>query len=119
MNFKSTQKIFNYLDGNGNQYIIKNDVIEYKPVKPIYSSSGVYNGGNYSKKELSKIQYNQLTTMLNLAIKNKNIHIKNRVKMSGMIVIQEENKQYAYILSPDSKETQKIEKILHDLIFIK
>jgi len=116
MDLKSTPKIYNYLDGNGNQYVIKNEVIEYIPVKPLYSSSGVYNGGNYSKKELSRIQYNQLTNILNVAIKNKKIHIKNRVKMSGMIVIQEENKEKAYILSPDSEERLKIEKILHDLI---
>ena len=116
MVLKSTPKIYKYLDGNGNQYIIKNDAIEYVPVKPLYSSSGVYNGGNSSKKELSKIQYNQVTTILNVAIKNKKIHIKNRVKMSGMIVIQEENKENAYILSPYVKETQKIENILHDII---
>lgn len=33
-----------------------------------------------------------------------------------MIVIQEKNKEKAYILSPDSNETQKIENILHDII---
>lgn len=116
MDLKSTPKIYKYLDGNGNKYIIKNDVIEYMPVKPSFSSSGVYNGGNYSKKELSKTQYNQLTTILNVAIKNKKIHIKNRVKMSGMIVIQEDNKENAYILSPNSEEVQKIESLLQDTI---
>jgi len=116
MDPKSTPKIYNYLDGNGNKYIINNEFIEYIPVKPSISSSGVYNGGNYIKKELSKMQYDQLASTLNLAIKNNKIHIKNRVKMSGMIVIQEKIKDKAYILSPDSKETQKIENILHDII---
>ncbi len=118
MDPKSTPKIYNYLDGNGNKYIISNEFIEYIPVKPAFSSSGVYNGGDYTKKEISEIQYNKLATSLNVAIKNKKCHIKNRVKISGLIVIQEENKEKAYILSPDSKEIQRIEKLLHDIISI-
>ncbi|NVM34485.1 MAG: hypothetical protein HWN81_02745 [Candidatus Lokiarchaeota archaeon] len=112
----SSPKIYNYLDGNGNQYIIKNKVIEYMPVKPLHSSSGVYNGGHYTKKELSKQQYNQLTSILNEAIKNKKSHIKNRVKMSGLIVIQEENKEKAYILNPGSEEISKIENSLKNIM---
>ena len=116
MDLKSPPKIYNYLDGNGNQFIIKKDIIEYIPVKPQHSSSGVYNVGNYTKKELSNIQYNQLTSILNVAIKNKKIHIKNRVKMSGMIIIQEKNKENVCILSPNSKEVQEIDSLLHDTI---
>ncbi|TET61649.1 MAG: hypothetical protein E3J52_00735 [Promethearchaeota archaeon] len=116
MNLKSTPKIYNYLDGNGNKYIISNELIEYIPVKPSFSSSGVYNGGDYIKKEISEIQYNKLATSLNIAIKNKKCHIKNRVKMSGLIVIQEENKEKAYILSPGSEEISKIENLLKNMI---
>lgn len=116
MNLKSTPKIYNYLDGNGNKYIISNELIEYIPVKPSFSSSGVYNGGDYIKKEISEIQYNKLTNSLNIAIKNKKCHIKNRVKMSGLIVIQEENNEKAYILSPGSEEISKIENILKNMI---
>ena len=116
MDPKSTPKIYNYLDGNGNKYIISNELIEYIPVKPSFSSSGVYNGGDYIKKEISEIQYNKLTISLNIAIKNKKCHIKNRVKMSGLIVIQEENKEKAYILSPGSEEISKIENLLKNMI---
>ena len=95
MDQKSTPKIYNYLDGNGNKYIISNELIEYIPVKPSFSSSGVYNGGDYTKKEISEIQYNNLTSILNVAIKKKKIHIRNRVKKSGLVVIQEKNKEKA------------------------
>ncbi|MFW9877172.1 MAG: hypothetical protein ACFFG0_29125 [Candidatus Thorarchaeota archaeon] len=50
-------KILRYLDGNGNEYIINEKskiIIEYIPVKPIFSSSGLYNGGDYVKKEINK-----------------------------------------------------------------
>ena len=117
MDPKFTPKIYNYLDGNSNKYIISNEFIEYIPVKPSFSSSGVYNGGDYTKKEISEIQYKKLTSSLNVAIKNKKCHIKNRVKMSGLIVIQEENKEKAYILSPGSEEISKIENLLKNIIF--
>ncbi|NVM19087.1 MAG: hypothetical protein HWN80_15335 [Candidatus Lokiarchaeota archaeon] len=116
MDPKSTLKIYNYLDGNGNKYIISNELIEYIPVKPSFSSSGVYNGGDYTKKEISEIQYNKLATSLNVAIKNKKSYIENRVKMSGLIVIQEKDKEKAYILSPGSEEISKIENLLKTII---
>ncbi|GAG85526.1 unnamed protein product [marine sediment metagenome] len=80
MNLKSTPKIYNYLDGNGNKYIISNELIEYIPVKPFFSSSGVYNGGDYIKKEISEIQYNKLTISLNIAIKIRNVILKIELK---------------------------------------
>ncbi len=116
MVLKLNPKIYIYLDGNGNKYIVNDEIIEYIPMKPSLSSSGYYNGGNYIKKEISNIQYNQLVSTLNIAIKNKKSHIKNRVKKSGMITLRVRNKEKTYILSPDSKEIQKIENILQNLI---
>lgn len=111
--------IYKYHDGSGNTYIIKDDVkktIEFIPVKPLFSSSGVYNGGNYAKKEINKLQYAKITSIINKTIRNKESHIKNRVKMSGMIIIQEKDEKKTYILSPNSKELNEIEKILHNII---
>ena len=116
MDPKYTPKIYNYIDGNGNRYIISNDLIEYIPVKPSFSSSGVYNGGDYIKKEISEIQYSNLTYILNEAIKNKKSHIKNRIKMSGLVVTHKKNKKKAYILSPDSSDISNIEKELKKII---
>ncbi len=111
--------IYKFHDGSGNTYIIKDDekkIIEFTPIKPLFSSSGVYNGGNYTKKEINKLQYNEIISIINKAIRNRESHIKNRVKMSGMITIQEKNENKTYILSPNSKELNEIEKILHIII---
>ncbi len=43
--------MIDYGDGNGNQYIIEQDCIEYNPVKPKFSSSGIYDGGDYVRKK--------------------------------------------------------------------
>jgi hypothetical protein len=112
-------KVCKYLDGSGNEYIITNEAkitIEYNPVKPLQSSSGIYDGGEYVKKEISVLQYNKIISTLKEAIKNRDIYINNRVKGSGMIILQEEDKEDIYILEPGSKEIDNIEKILQVII---
>ena len=106
----------NYGDGNGNQYIIEQDSIEYNPVKPKFSSSGIYNGGDHVKKLITQQQYNKITSIFKKAIANKASHIKNRVKMSGVITIGEGDFETSCILSPNSEELNQIEKILKDTI---
>ncbi len=108
--------MIDYGDGNGNQYIIEQDCIEYNPVKPKFSSSGIYDGGDYVRK---KKLLNSNTTNASIfkdAIANEASHIKNRVKMSGAITIQEGRVVKSCILSPNSEELNEIEKILKDTI---
>jgi len=50
------------------------------------------------------------------AIENRDIYIDDRVKGSGMIILQEKNKEIVYILEPGSKEIENIEKSLRDTI---
>jgi hypothetical protein len=106
----------NYGDGNGNQYIIEQDSIEYNPIKPKFSSSGIYDGGDHVKKKITPHQYNKIVTTFKDAIANTASHIKNRVKMSGVITIQEGNSVKSFKLSPNSEELNEIEIILKDII---
>ena len=108
--------MINYGDQNGNQYIIEQDSIEYNPVKPKFSSSGIYNGGDHVKKKITQQQYNKIASIIKKAIVNEANHIKNRVKMSGAITIQEGNAVKSCILNPNSEELNEIEKILKDVI---
>jgi len=107
---------YEYHDGNGNRYIIKSDLIEYIPIKPSQSSSGFYDGGDYVKKEISKLEFNQISSVLLEAVKNNTCHIRIRVKMSGRIIVQEEDNKNSYILNPYSEEKDKIEKNLREII---
>jgi len=108
--------LIKYSDGNGNQYIIEQDSIEYNPVKPKFSSSGIYNGGDHVKKKITQQQYNKIALIFKEAIANGASHIKNRVKMSGVITIQEGNNVKSCILNPTSEELNEIEKIIKDII---
>ena len=110
--------MINYGDGNGNQYIIEQESIEYNPVKPKFSSSGIYDGGDHVKKKITQHQYDKIALIINEAIANKANHIKNRVKMSGVITIREGNAVKSCILNPNSEEMNEIEKILKDIIKI-
>jgi len=79
----------NYGDGNGNQYIIEQDSHEYNPIKPKFSSSGIYDGGDHVKKKIIQQQYYKVASIFKEAIANEASHIKNRVKMSGVITKSE------------------------------
>lgn len=108
--------MMNFGDGNGNQYIIEQDIIEYNPIKPKFSSSGVYDGGDRIKKNITQQQYNKIESIFKGALANKTSHIRNRVKMSGAITMQEGKVVKSCILSPNSDELNEIEKILKDTI---
>ncbi len=58
--------MINYGDGNGNQYIIEQDTIEYNPIKPKFSSSGVYDGGDHIKKKITQQQYTKIASIFTL-----------------------------------------------------
>jgi hypothetical protein len=112
-------KIYKYIDGNGNEFIIENEPtmsIEYNPVKPLYSSSGFYNGGEHMKKEITKRQFQDLVTLFKQISTKKEIQMKDRVKLSSLIVIQENHKQFKFIIKPYSKEIDIIEENLKEII---
>ena len=108
--------MIDYGDGNGNQYIIEQDSIEYHPVKPKFSSSGIYDGGDHVKKNITQQQYNKIASIIKEAIANEASHIKNRVKMSGAIAMQEGKVFKSCILNPNSEELIEIEKLLNGII---
>lgn len=107
---------YTYADGNGNVYIITNTLFEYIPVEPAQSSSGIYDGGDYIKTKLSKDQYNHIIQLLEKAILNKNVHTTDRIKTSGMIIINSNGKKKIFILKPNCKEQLEIEAYLKTIL---
>ena len=108
--------MIDYGDGNGNQYIIEQENIEFNPIKPKFSSSGIYDGGDHIKKKITPQQYDKIASIFNKAMANEASHIKNRVKMSGAITIREANAEKSCILKPNSEELNEIEKLLKNII---
>ena len=116
---KNQNEIYEYADGSGNKYIIKKDLkifIEYIPIKPHLSSGGFYDGGDYKKKEITKLDFNKMISIFKEALRNKESHIESRIKTSGLLTLQVENKKKSCILKPNSKDLREVEKILQDIM---
>lgn len=111
--------IYTYSDGSNNSYIVDSTgekFLEYKPVKPHSSSSGTYDGGEYSKVKITESQYKKITSTFNNAIANKQTQIENRVMGSGLIIIQKNENKTTYILKPNSPEQLELEKMLKEML---
>jgi hypothetical protein len=100
-----------YADGSGNLYIIHYDHIEYLPIKPENSSSGIYDGGEATKKNISYKEFKQIEDEFNLIFKNKSIQINGRMMGSGMLSIIEDGYFSQTIISP-SNEQKRLELLL-------
>jgi hypothetical protein len=108
-------KYAEYADGNGNSYIVtpgETITLEYNPIKPAQSSSGVYDGGEYVKKEISETEYQAIVGAIKSAVKNKSVHLQNRPLGSGKILIETENGKKRYVIAQNSDEQQRIEEQL-------
>jgi hypothetical protein len=113
----SAESSFTYADGNGNRYIInvaENRSIEYVPIQPKDSSSGVYSGGEYVKKQISQEEYSQIRGRLQAAIDNRSIHIEFREMGSGLIAVKETGKEH--LIASGSPEQKNIEEFLTKLV---
>ena len=108
-----------YGDGSGNTYLIekgKEITLEYLPIKPRFSSSGIYDGGEHVKKELELSKFTRLRDLFIEATMARDQHVQNRVKMSGMVSMKESDSQQECILAPNSNLKDLIENLLRSLL---
>jgi hypothetical protein len=107
---------YQYADGSANVYIITSSSLEYVPVKPEESSTGMYSGGEPKKISLSIHEFRNLRALLEAAKNNHAIHIPDRIKTSGLITTISGNDKTSFILKPGSKEITSIETLLTKLL---
>lgn len=106
---------FQYADGSANRYIISKEMIEYVPVKKENSSSGFYSGGEPAKKEITPEEFSLIERMLMALIDQRNLHIEDRVMMSGVITHNSECHKEKYIIKP-CDQIRELEKFLKELV---
>ncbi len=107
---------YEYADGSANVYRITDSTLNFIPVKPAESSSGIFSGGVPKTVQLKPSEFNQIRTVLEQGISNKGIHITNRVKMSGAITAINGKESRQYILKPNSMELRTIEELLNQIL---
>ena len=112
----SDQIVYKYFDGSGNTYEIGQDTLRYHPVPKDKSSSIDYYGGEPAEVKISPGEFHSIESLLNHASQLTEIHIENRVMLSGVIVRYSETASTEVILRPGCREIFNIETTLNNLI---
>lgn len=108
--------VYSYIDGNGNTYYITKNLIQYDPMTPQYSSSGVYDGGKAAKVVLNPRQFDALKILIQ-EVKGKHLdHILNRVKGSGQVRLHQDKEHF--ILAYNTNAQKDLETLLKKTIRI-
>lgn len=107
---------YEYADGSANVYVIKADSLEYIPVKPEESSTGLYSGGDPQKVALKPEDFRNLQAMFETAKRKHEVHIPDRIKTSGVITTHSGQEKTTFILKPGCKEITAIETELKKLL---
>lgn len=103
-----------FVDQNNNVYNIQKELIDYRPIKPLESSSGTYSGGEPIQVKISETIYNELTEKAIGIINNPRLQTKKREMLTAMIYATKNGKTEKFIL-PKSHERKILEEQLKEL----
>ncbi len=106
---------YEYADGSANLYLLTETTLEYLPVKPEESSTGMYSGGDPKTVTVTPAEYNELKDLLDEALEKTSIHIPDRIKTSGMISRMGSTKKQC-IIKPYCEEMKAIEGTLKKVL---
>lgn len=107
---------YEYADGSGNRYEISAAELKYVPVTPENSSSGIYSGGTPGRVTITPDQFNDIQALLENAISRNEIHVNDRMMMTGMITRNASGEIRKIIIEAGTNEMKEIESILHRLL---
>jgi hypothetical protein len=107
---------YEYSDDSANRYVITETMVEYIPVKPEESSTGMYSGGEPKLVSITKEQFESMTKLFETAFENTSAHMTDRPKMSGLITSMTGKELRQAILKPNSKEKKAIEETLKAIL---
>src|SRR5262245_15146860 len=71
-----------YADGCGNRYLISPQRVEYTPVKPAESSTGMYDGGDPAIVSIGVDDHRELKERIDAAVQNRSAQMPDRIKGS-------------------------------------
>lgn len=108
--------VLEYSDGSGNFYKITKDSISFKPISREMSSSGLYDGGEPTKNEITQKDFKKVYHEFETIIKNKKVQIPNRIKTSGLLIIKEEGAKKKVVIIKKSDEQRHLESMLKELL---
>ena len=98
---------YEYIDGNGNLYVISSTTIVYDPITPEESSTGTYSGGEPYNITIDLKQFNNLENKFKKVMTNTDGQTKARNKGTGTLIILP--KRTTYIFEMNSTQKKEIE----------
>ena len=110
INAQST--IMVYTDQNNNTYTITETSVEYDPITPAESSSGMYSGGEPWKKKIDNEVFYVIETWFNDISKDKPQHLKKRIKPSIVLSVKKGKKKEKVLIAKPNKEFDEYMKLL-------
>lgn len=108
----SPQPELTYADGSANRYVISSTQLNYLPVKPEESSTGMYSGGEPATVTITAQQFAGLKTLFETAMAQTDQQISDRIKTSGLVAVGDKQ----VILNPESAIKAEIENKLKELL---
>ena len=101
-----------YTDQNNNTYTITETSVEYDPITPAESSSGMYSGGEPWKKKIDNEVFYVIETWFNDINKDKTQHLKKRIKPSIVLSVKKGKKKEKVLIAKPNKEFDEYMKLL-------
>jgi hypothetical protein len=108
----SPQPELTYADGSANRYVITPTQLNYIPVKPEESSTGIYSGGEPAMVAISTWQYASIKELFEKALTQTDEQLADRVKTSGLVAIGDKH----VVLKPESLIRIQLEEELKKII---
>ncbi len=78
-------ELFIYTDRSNNTWNISRNKVKYTPIAKEMSSTGIYDGGEAAEIEINDTEFVMLRNITTKMLKNKDLHIENRIKTSVII----------------------------------
>jgi hypothetical protein len=107
---------YHYADGSGNRFVVAPSSIQYIPVTPKESSSGIYSGGEPKSATITRKQFEELSDLFDKGLGNLAAQQDDRAMMTGMITKVNANDSITVVLKPKSTEKLAIEERLKRLV---
>lgn len=108
----SPQPELTYADGSANRYVITSTQLNYIPVKPEESSTGMYSGGEPATVAINAQQYAALKALFEKALTQTDQQITDRIKISGLVAVGDKQ----VILRPGSSILIQLEAELKKIV---
>lgn len=113
---QAPMKKYHYTDAMSNTFVFGADSLQYLPIKPELSSSGVADGGSPKSTALSKTQFEALDLLAKQALEDVASHIPNRNMGCGTLTLVDATGEKTVFIAAKAATKAELEAALKDAL---